>query len=199
MHTTTDHDALATELLVVRCRLGEPAAYDELVAAWHPRLWRYARRMTGEDDAAEEIVQESWLRILRGLPRLRRPSHLGAWIFGIAHRVLADRLRARYRAAGRTELDLETLDAGAEASFDELVQRSSIERALERLPLFEREVVLLFYLDEQPQTEIAASLGVPLGTVKSRLHRARRLLREALETLGEEPASAGARNQRSPR
>jgi hypothetical protein len=62
--TTPAQDPLADELLAVRCLLGEPAAFDELVARWHEPLWRYLRRLLGEDDAAGDAVQECWIRIL---------------------------------------------------------------------------------------------------------------------------------------
>lgn len=170
------------ELLALRCQLGEPEAFDELVARWHTPLWTYARRITGSDDAAADAVQDAWLRALRGLPRLREPARIRAWLFGIARRVLMDRLRAQYAAPAVLDLDpaemngeLESPAAGAHED-----QSAALQAGLERLPVLEREMLVLFYLREFSLAEIAAVLGIPEGTVKSRLFRSRKLLRETL-------------------
>src|SRR5215207_4493533 len=86
------------ELLVVRCQLGEREAFDELIDQWHARLWQYARRLAGSDEAADDAVQDVWLRVLRGIAQLRDSTKLRAWLFGIARRVLMDRLRQQYAA-----------------------------------------------------------------------------------------------------
>jgi DNA-directed RNA polymerase specialized sigma24 family protein len=65
---------LADELLVVRCQLGEPDAFDALIERWHQALWLYIRRMTGRDDEAQDLLQEVWLRVIRGMARLRDGS-----------------------------------------------------------------------------------------------------------------------------
>ena len=81
-------ESLEQELLAIQCQLGEPAAFDELVAQWHGPLWQYIRRMVGGNELADELLQETWLRILRGIANLREPASLVAWMFGIARRVL---------------------------------------------------------------------------------------------------------------
>ena len=181
--------ALEDELLAVRCQLGEPAAMDALVERWHPALWRYVRRLSASDDAAADVVQDTWLRVLRALPRLRDPARLRAWLFGIARRALMDALRGRYAADARALPD--DPDAGppddADApddAWERAESRALVHEALARLPLVEREVLVLFHLEALSLAQLAEVLGVPLGTVKSRLHRARRLLREALTRSG---------------
>ena len=72
----------ADELLVVRCQLGEPDAFDALIARWHGPLWRYIRRMTGHDEEAQDIEQEVWLRVIRGIARLQDGSRLRGWLLG---------------------------------------------------------------------------------------------------------------------
>jgi RNA polymerase sigma-70 factor (ECF subfamily) len=172
------------ELLAVRCQLGEPEAFDELVARWHVPLWTYARRITGSDDAAADAVQDAWLRALRGLPRLREPARIRAWLFGIARRVLMDRLRAQYAAPTVVDLDPEEIHAALEPApaGDADEQSAALQAGLDRLPVLERETLVLFYLRELSLAEIAAVLGIPEGTVKSRLFRSRKLLRETLST-----------------
>ena len=166
------------ELLAVRCQLGEAEAFDALVARWHPPLWAYARRLSGSDDAAGDAVQEIWLRVIRALPGLREPSRLRPWIFGIARRTLMDRLRAQYAAPRDADVDLEELEGEGDAAVVEAEEESAaLHAALQRLPVIEREVLVLFYLRELSLAEIAGLLNVPAGTVKSRLFRSRQMLR----------------------
>lgn len=94
--TNTTTDQRADELLGIRCQLGERAAFDELIERYATRLRAYVRRVADDDAEADDLVQDTWLRVLRGLPGLRQPARLRSWLFGIAHRVLIDRLRLRY-------------------------------------------------------------------------------------------------------
>ena len=167
------------ELLAIRCQLGEPEAFDALIARWHEPLWHFARRVTGSDDAADDVVQDVWMHIVRGMPKLRQPERLRSWMFGIAHRRLMDRFRHRYTTPDFADINIDDLPASV--NDDELA--GDIDRmldALAELPVVEREVLALFYLQELTLQQIADALDVPQGTVKSRLFRARRLLRERL-------------------
>jgi RNA polymerase sigma factor (sigma-70 family) len=171
------------ELLVIRCQLGERSAFDELTERWHPPLWKYVRRLAGEDDAAKDVAQDVWLRVLRGIGRLRDGSRLRPWLFGIARRALMDRLRHQYAAPAGSDIDVAELAADqAVDSFEEEI--ATMEHELARLPATEREVLTLFYLRELSLAEVAEVLNVPVGTVKSRLFRARRVLRRGLDSEG---------------
>jgi RNA polymerase sigma-70 factor (ECF subfamily) len=170
------------EWLAVRCQLGESAAFDELVERWHAPLWHYARRLTNDDEAAADVVQEVWVRVVRGLPRLRDGARLRAWIFGIARRVLMDRLRERYATPRMQPLDDHEPAADDPGTIDEDV--ALMQEELAALPVPDRELLVLFYLREFTLGQLAEVLAVPVGTVKSRLFRARRMLRERLATKG---------------
>lgn len=176
------YDPSPDELLAIRCQLGESDAFDELVERWGKRLRGYLRRVASED--AEDLVQDVWLRVLRGLPGLREPAKFRAWFFGIAHRALIDRLRSRY--ADRVETGLEADDFGQpDPAFARDIDRELIDSGLATLPMPEREAVGLFYLEQLSLAEISTTLGVPEGTVKSRLYRARASLRRHFESQGE--------------
>lgn len=164
------------ELLAVRCQLGDQRALDALVARWHLPLWKYARRLTGGDDAAADAVQDIWLRVLRALPGLRDPARIRPWIFGIARRVLMDRLRVQYAAPSIADVDVDQL-AEQEDPRGDLGDTDQLKGELESLPVIERDVLVLFYLDELSLAELADVLAIPIGTAKSRLFRARRMLR----------------------
>lgn len=179
MSPSSEHDGpsrAADELLVVRCQLGEPDAFDALIARWHRPLWIYIRRMSDRDEDAQDILQDVWLRAVRGISRLRDGTRLRGWLFGIARRVLMDQLRRRYSVPTPDPLGGEDLPSDPEPD-DRESDLVALEAALEAMPLSEREVLTLFYLRDLSLAELAETLSIPVGTVKSRLFRARQMLR----------------------
>ncbi|MEU4579817.1 RNA polymerase sigma factor [Nonomuraea sp. ATR24] len=166
---------MTDELLVVRAQLGERAALAELVRRWHPRVWTYTRRML-DAGRADDVTQEIWLAVVRGLPRLREPGRFTPWLFTVARRAVADRLREEY---GRAE-EPAAAEPAAGDPVEAMVDRASLVAGLAALPVAEREVLVLFYLEELTVEECAQVCGIPPGTVKSRLNRARRLLARRL-------------------
>lgn len=166
------------ELLVIRCQLGEQEAFDALVLRWHPPLSRYIKGLLPGDNSADDVVQELWIGVLRGITRLRDPAALAPWLFSIARRAVMTRLRARYAAAVELPMaatdDVVAPDVSLDACEDDW---SVVEAHLDKLALVEREVLVLFYLQEMSLQDLSTVLAVPVGTVKSRLHRARRQLR----------------------
>ena len=177
-------DPRRDELLAIRLQLGERAAFDDLIARWHAPLWTYLRRVLGDQDAARETLQDVWIRVIRGIPRLREPASLRPWLFGIARRALMDRLRGQYADPVDGEIDVETL-ADDSASVRDADDLAALDDAVASLPVVERDVLTLFYLEELSLAEVAAAMNVPVGTVKSRLFRARRLLRQSMDARGE--------------
>ena len=168
------------ELLVVRCQLGEPEAFDDLIARWHDPLWQYIRRMSGRDDEAQDILQDVWLRVIRGIARVRDGSRLRGWLFGITRRVLMDRLRRQYAMPPPSDVNAD--DVAAEpASPDREPSFEALDAVIEALPIVEREALTLFYLRDLSLAEIADALDIPAGTVKSRLFRARRMARALMQ------------------
>jgi RNA polymerase sigma factor (sigma-70 family) len=183
---TTKYSPADDELLAIRCQLGEPAAFEDLIARWHAPLWSFVRRLVGNDDAAREIVQDAWVRVIRGIPQLREGSKLRAWLFGIARRTVMDRLRQEYARSLIVDVDVDDLAANA-SSLEDAENLDELERALIDLPIVEREVLTLFYLQKLSLNEVADALKVPVGTIKSRLFRAKRLLRQAMTARGVRP------------
>src|SRR5262245_48168470 len=89
---------MTDELLVIRAQLGERAALTELVERWRLPVWTFVRRML-DAERADDVSQEVWLAVVRGLPRLREPGRFTPWLFTIARRSVTDRLRAEYARA----------------------------------------------------------------------------------------------------
>lgn len=174
-------DDIYDEWLVLRRQDGDEAALAELVQRWHPRLLRHAERLTGFPDAASDVVQASWVAILRGLNGLEDPACFRRWAYKIVTHKCADWVRARQRdRAGASQLATEPVD---EKSIVESARDESIllVEAIKQLPPDHKAVLSMFYLDEMPLMEIAESLSLPVGTVKSRLHYAREKLKAILE------------------
>jgi RNA polymerase sigma-70 factor (ECF subfamily) len=178
----TTRESLEHELLVVRSQIGERDALAELIERWHPRLGGYVGNMLSDTAAVDDVVQEIWISVFRSLPGLREPSKFASWIYTIARRSIMDRLRTTYRTPETTS---EAADDGAvDELIDGLEDRMLIGAALSDLSPIDREVAWLVLIEDRPLAEVATITEVPIGTVKSRLHRGRRQLRASLESKG---------------
>jgi RNA polymerase sigma-70 factor (ECF subfamily) len=167
------------ELLVVRCQLGEREAFAELVRTWHAPMWTFVRRMIGPANA-DDVTQEVWLAVLRGLPRLREPARFTPWLFTIARRAITNRLREEY-ARPEVSSDAEPTEQDSSAA---IADRAELIAGLAGIPVREREILILFYLEDLSLETCAEICAIPVGTVKSRLFRARRMLGEELTRKG---------------
>jgi RNA polymerase sigma-70 factor, ECF subfamily len=186
---------LADDQLVEFARAGQAAAFRLITQRHNRRLYRVARGILGDDGEAEDVVQETYLRAFKNLDGFRSESSLATWLTRIAINEALGRKRRR-----RPMLDLENLDmldeqgeprvlifpgvsAGsnpeADASRTEI--RRLLERAVDDLPEAFRVVFVMREVEQMSVEETASQLDLRQETVKTRLHRARRLLREALE------------------
>jgi RNA polymerase sigma-70 factor (ECF subfamily) len=166
----------SNELLVVRAQLGERRALAELVTRWREPVRRYVGRMVTDLHAADDLGQQVWVRALKALPRLNQPERFAPWLFTIARRCVLDWLPTRYGEHVGSSVDDAVVDDHADAVLD----RAQVVEGLADLPVREREVLILFYLQDFSLQECAEVLGVPAGTVKSRLFKARQLLRHQM-------------------
>ena len=143
------------------------------IAAHIPRLRRYARALTGDGHRADDLVQDTLERALAKFHLWRRGSDLRAWMFAIMHNVFVNQLKARRELA----LD-EAAESGLEAAArTDPLELRDLDAALQRLPAEQREVLLLVGLEQLSYADTGKALGVPLGTVMSRLSRGRERLR----------------------
>lgn len=177
-----------TELLVLRCQRGESAAFEELVRGWERRLFFYVRRLVATEEDAWQILQEVWLQVLRGIRSLRDPTRLPVWLYAVTRNTVMTHHREEY-ARDRLLDAAEQLEPIREAS-DSSSERDSIDDAelvyhgLAQLSRVDREVLTLFFLQDLSIDEVAEVLGIPPGTVKSRLFKAKKSLREILQNKG---------------
>lgn len=172
-----------TDRLILRCR-EDPEAYRALVAAFGTRLFAFLSRLAGRQ-AAEDLFQETWLKVLEAAPRYEARGRGTAWLFTVAsHAALNDlRRRARERGAEGEEAISALPDPGPGPAESALAGEAArgVERAVAELPFEQRQVFLLRELSGRPFKEIAAELGIPLGTALSRMNAALGKLRSALE------------------
>jgi RNA polymerase sigma-70 factor (ECF subfamily) len=144
-----------------------------------PRLRRYARAMLGDRAAADDLVQDTLERAWSRFAQWRAGSDLRAWLYGIMHNLRVDQLR---RGSLPTHsLDDDANEVPTRATQSDRLEVIDLESALRQLPDDQREVLLLVGLEEMSYAEIAAALGIPIGTVMSRLSRGRERLRQIME------------------
>lgn len=180
-----ERELIRCEYLVLRCRRRDGEAAAQLADMFQRPLLYYLRRLTGSEDDAWEISQETWMSIFPSLHRLRDPRALPAYLFRTARNHALRRLQRR-QAHEELFDDRELPDC--ESASEEVFaaeDAASIHRALDRLTLAHREVLTLHFLEDFSIDEIAGVLAIPPGTVKSRLHYAKKSLRALLEQGGE--------------
>lgn len=183
---TEDRD-ISLEWLVTRCQRGDRDAFEELIRGWERRLFVYVRKLVTDEEAAWQVLQDVWLRVLRGVARLQDPRRFRTWVYQITRRAAMDHLRQRYAQVG--PLDDDATPAVDDDSLQKFDDAERVHHAMTGLPLASREVLTLFFLNDLTIGETAEVLGIPPGTVKSRLHQAKRALRQALDAEGGPHAS----------
>jgi len=167
------------ESLVTAARAGDREALGELVRLHSSQVLGACRRMLREQPLAEEAFQEASVTVLLNLDLLRQPDRFGAWFTGIALNVCRHMLRERRREG---PADAAATVVGGDVEDDALaaLEARRVHEAIAALPAAQRDAVLLFYVEGLTQAEVAGQLGIEVGAVKLRLHRARAALRRRL-------------------
>jgi RNA polymerase sigma-70 factor, ECF subfamily len=173
--------------LIARARAGDTDAFRKLYDSYAPRIYRFMRRMVGDQEDSADLVQELFVRAFRHLGSMRDARAFEAWLMRSAANLSKDHLRRR-------RLPTVPLEGDDDAPMPEIVSQERgpedraisselsgvVEQALLKLAPERRAVVILHHVDEMSVEEISRLLGIPLGTVKSRLHRGRAELRNLL-------------------
>jgi RNA polymerase sigma-70 factor (ECF subfamily) len=170
--------------LAARCRRGDPDAFEELYRAHAGRLYSLIFRMAGSVQEAEDLLQEVFLNAHRKLGSFRGDSSLGTWLYRMAVNQCLDFLRGRQAKMARTTGSLDEEGADEPAAFAPIVptavSRIDLERAIAQLPPGCRAAFVLHDVEGFEHHEVAAMLGVSVGTSKSQVHKARMKLRGLL-------------------
>jgi RNA polymerase sigma-70 factor, ECF subfamily len=176
----TESERVRDEWLALRCQAGEPRAFEDLVRTLERPLFYFASKLTGNQEIALEVLQEVWLRASRSMRSLREPRSVRSWLYRLTYGIAIDHVRSEHRRSA-AEAAHSTGRSGADDSETfRAVEAAEIHRALDRLDPGPREVLTLYFLEEFTTREIAGILDVPEGTVKSRLHYAKKALRDLL-------------------
>ena len=174
-----DRDAVARELLALRCQAGDRSAFEELVRSTEGRLFYFVRRLVRDEADAWDVLQQTWVRAVRGIASLDDPARVLPWLYRIARNAAFSHRRRRADEPDSLDgLDVDVASHDDTFAFDDA---EAIHAGLDALSLPHREVLVLTFLDEMGEDDVAAVLGVPTGTVKSRLHYAKRALRRAMD------------------
>ena len=171
------------EWLALRCQSGEPDAFEDLVEAMERPLLYYATKLLGNEERALYALQDVWIRVFRGIRKLKDPASLRPWLYRVVHGTVVDRIR---RDASRQQAEVEPADdlpapADVTCSNDDA---AAIHDALDALPLIHREVLVLHFLEDFSVAGIAGVVGCPEGTVKSRIYHAKKEMKEILSRGG---------------
>ena len=179
--------------LIERCRAGDLAAFEPLVEKYRQRVYRLAYNVLRDPEEAWDVAQDAFIRAFQALPSFRGDSAFYTWLFRIVMNVARDRARqhaARGRAFGTEHVDEKDWDrilvdqgTAPDSHATQIEERERIGRALDTLSEPHRAIIMLSDLEGLSYREIAEVLNIPMGTVMSRLHNARRRLRDALGPL----------------
>jgi RNA polymerase sigma-70 factor (ECF subfamily) len=179
-------EELEERALIERCRTGDDAAFGELVERHKHLVYGLVYRLVADRSQVDDLAQEVFLKVYRGLPYFRGEARLSTWIYRIVQNVC---LQARTRRPRLVSLDASDSDdrprrelGVQDGSFADLELRDRLEKAIAQLPDQYRVLIAAHYLDGVQYEALAESLDLPLGTVKTHLYRAKRRLRELLDT-----------------
>jgi RNA polymerase sigma-70 factor (ECF subfamily) len=178
---------LSEQQLIDRCRRGDDEAFRELVDQHKRLVFSLIARSVANPARVDDLAQEVFLRVYRGLPYFRGDARLSTWIFRIVSNIIAEERKPGLRTVSLDEPlpgdDGPRLDPGTiERAYGDLELRDRLGKAIERLPVNYQLLVNGHYLEGVRYEDLAEALQIPMGTVKTHLHRAKRLLRHLLET-----------------
>lgn len=180
-------------LLIERCKQGDSASFDRLIRAYEKRAYNLAYRLAGNYDEANDISIDAFVRVFQAIKHFRGEANFSTWLFRIVTNVYLDR---RKRMKNRQHLSLQEYIDLEENSVTRQIEDPSptpgqvvevnernavLQKAVASLPDYQRAMIVLYHTEGLSYDEIAEALDLPIGTVKSRLNRARLLLREKLQ------------------
>ncbi|MEM6724468.1 MAG: sigma-70 family RNA polymerase sigma factor [Bacteroidota bacterium] len=176
----SDPDHVFDQLLVIDIQSGNRQALNLLAKRWHQRIYQFALKKVSDPEAANDIAQETWMAIQKGIQKLKDPAKFPSWALGITFRKSVDHIRYLQKKRKEKDQQLPTITEDKESEQQHDRQIQALRKAIRTLPKKQRQTLELFYLDNYNLQEIAAILKIPEGTVKSRLFKARDLLKTHL-------------------
>jgi len=180
-------DSIRVDILTARAQLGDRKAFEQLVLLYHAKVSYYVRKMLLKKDLADDVMQEVWMIVHRKLPSLRATQAFSVWLYRIAHTETIRLIRTEIRYVEMDEADLTAIvEDEPEPNLEEFTEEEIrlLNLALERIARPQREAIMLRFMDGLSYEEIATVTDQPLGTVRSRIHLAKKALKKEMEALG---------------
>lgn len=175
-------DATSEHELLQRCREGDDQAFRELVERYKGLVFALVARSVRDAARAEELAQDVFVRVYRGIPSFRGDSRLSTWIYRIVVNVVTAERRGVITEPLEGTGPVPREFGARDRAFDDLALRDRMEKAIRELPVHYQVLINGHYLKGLQYEELAAALDLPLGTVKTHLHRAKKQLRHLLDT-----------------
>lgn len=158
---------------------GDRQAFTLLYKRWHPRLLRFAYRLTRDREAAQDVMQEAAMAMAKNIRKLQDPAKFSAWAYTIVRRRSADHIQ---KAMKERDIKMRFKADYKPVSSNVADETLSLKQALARLPPADQVLLKLFYIDGMSGADMSGAMGIPLGTIKSRLFTARAKLKSTYET-----------------
>jgi RNA polymerase sigma-70 factor, ECF subfamily len=184
--------ASADRLLIIRAQSGNSSAFNELIQQYEKAVFNFAYRLTGNYDDAHDVTQDAFIRAYNAIGSFRGDASFTTWLFRITTNVFLDERKKR-KAHPTQSLDevvqgeesnltrqVEDPSAGPEALVTDRERIAVLNKAIHKLPEYQRAMVVMYHMEQKAYEEIAEILEIPIGTVKSRLNRARVALKDLL-------------------
>ena len=174
------------DLLVLAAQDGNHKAFNFLISHYHKALLRFGYKISSDKELVNDAVQDAWIKSVKNLHKLEDPRAFKSWIYRMVRWQITDLFRQQTHRRELFEVKLddsfdESTILNEQANKYDLGHENELTKTINRLPQIEKQIIHLFYLDEMKLTEVAMVLEIPLGTVKSRLNRARKLLKQKFE------------------
>ena len=186
--------------LVAALRRGEASAFDRVYSTYHTRIFSFLLRLCGRRDTAEDLAQETWLKLAKAAPLLREDTTLAPFLFTIARNAFVSHRRwalldlSRIVTFGLEAMSTASTEATPETSHESARAIALLETALQQLPVASREILLLVGVEGIAQEEVARMLGLSYDAGRQRLSRARGQLAEAMDRIEKADSARAARS-----
>ena len=179
MRGRDDRSRTLDEWIALRCQAGEASGFEDLVKSMERPLLYYATKLTGNPETAVDVLQDVWMTAFREIRKLKNPGSLRPWLYRIVHGTSVDRLRTHISRERAEDLYLAESEESDDFSFSK-DDAAAVHEGLNELGPKHREVLILHFLEDFSFAEIAAIVGCSEGTVKSRMHYAKKALKQIL-------------------
>src|SRR5579862_936045 len=182
--------AMDDEMLIRRAQGGDRTAFDDLMSRYETKAYQYAFRLTRNYEEASDVVSDAFIRVFNAIGSFKGQSSFSTWLYRIMTNCFLD-IRKKVKPASSLDVASQVGDGEIERQIEDsgptphdeserLEREESVERAVNRLPEYQRAMIVMYHVELLTYEEIAAALDLPIGTVKSRLNRARLSLRDFL-------------------